>query len=70
MLCLILKLNLTFKKLKLATINYVTKCLELQFKKKFKRKNFLFSYKNEIYNLSNVTPNGVVRPKREHKRVF
>ena len=38
MLCLILKLNLTLKKLKLVTINYLIKCLELQFKKKFKRK--------------------------------
>ena len=28
----------SLKKLKLATINYLTKCLELQFKKKFKRK--------------------------------
>ena len=61
----------SLKKLKLATINYVTKCLELQFKKKFKRKkNFLFSYKNEIYNLSNVTPNGVVRPKKESVKEY
>ena len=61
----------TLKKLKLVTIEYVLKCMELEFKKKFKRKNnFLFSYKNEIYKLSNVTPNGVVRPKKENIKEY
>jgi hypothetical protein len=56
----------SLKRLKETTINYVSKCLELEYKKKFEhKKNFLFNYKNEIYGLSNITPNGVVRPKKE-----
>lgn len=54
------------RKLKNVTIQYIIKCLELQHHKKYKnKKKFLISYKNDIYKLSNMTPNGVVRPKKE-----
>ena len=56
----------SLNELKKVTKIYVSKCLELQYEKKFKiRKDFLYSYKNEIYKLTNITPNGVVRPKKE-----
>ena len=56
----------SLNELKKVTKIYVSKCLELQYEKKFRiRKDFLYSYTNEIYKLTNVTPHGVVRPKKE-----
>ena len=61
----------SLKKLKTVTKEFVIKCLELEYKKKFSnKKDFLFFYKDEIYNLSNLTPNGVVRPKKETVKYY
>ena len=52
--------------LKLSVENYILKTLESYYGRKFERENFLITYKDDILNLPNRTPNGAFYPKVEN----
>lgn len=68
---ILIKINLVKYKSEIRTIkkkisNLIYKSIDTYHQKKFiRKKNFLYSYLNEISSLPNITPNGAIRPKKE-----